>query len=190
MRGNRHQITVDNKTFWVDSNQEEALIRWAEANGFHDRWMRRYHGVSYGGNNYTPDLELSVQHEEMTHRALVESKPYLKKFTPYVSRRMRGIAKHYFTDLLLLYVHDTNSWYRVDVKTGRLSDFGVPIPGKNPISTIYSPWTKKAPKIYAHTYRQRMQPMKIALKITVNVLEDVMYAIVAPKKKSRRRRKR
>lgn len=76
-RGHRHQITVDGKTFWVDSNQEEALILWLEENGFHDKWRHLDYGLKVGKNNYTPDLELSVFFDGMTYRALVESKPTL-----------------------------------------------------------------------------------------------------------------
>lgn len=189
-RGNQHYITVDGKTFQVDSNQEEVLIRWAEANGFHDRWMRRDYGVSRNGNNYTPDLELAVQLDGMTHRAIVESKPELAAFNSYISRRMRGIARHYYTELLLLYVHDTKTWYRIDIKTGALSNFGVPTPGINPISASYKPWTKKAPRVYAHTYRQRIEFGKIVLNITADVLEGFVKLVVGPPKRGRRRRRR
>lgn len=190
--GNRHQITVDGRTFWVDSNQEEHLIRWLEDNGFSKRWRRLDTGLTVGRKNYTPDLEVSVELDGMTHRALVESKPTLSAFTPSISKRMRGVAKHYFTKLLLLYVHDTNTWYRVDVKTGELSEFTDLVPGKISIAKLYKPLTVSGKKIYAHRYRERLQ---LGKKLAVAAGKNIDYAIttlLTPKKprRSRRRRKK
>lgn len=188
-RGSRHEITLAGKTFWVDSNQEETLLRWLEDNGFSERWRRLDHGLNVGRDNYTPDLELSVQLDGMTHRALVESKPVLAAFTPYVSRRMRGVVGHYFSNVLLLYIHDKKKWYRVDIKSGELSDFS-PVPGDIPIKKIYKPFTKKAPSVRYHRYRQRLQLGKIAAGKFVDILEFSVNAIFGPRKKKRRRTKR
>jgi len=187
-RGNRHQITLAGKTFWVDSNQEEYLLRLLEESGFTDRWRRLEHGINVTRNNYTPDLELSIEFEGMTHRALVESKPTLSAFTPYISRRMRGIAKHYFTDILLLYVHDKQAWYRVDKKTGDLSLFS-PVPGKIPIRKLYKPFTKRAPNIRYHRYRKRLELGKMAAGKIADVLELGVKALFTPRKTRRRRRR-
>lgn len=193
-RGNRHQITVDGRTFWVDSNQEEYLIRWLEDSGFSKRWRRLGTGLTVGKNNYTPDLELSIELDGMTHRALVESKPTLAAFTPYVSRRMRAIAKHYFTKLLLLYVHDTATWYRIDIKTGELSKFTELVPGKIPITKLYKPLTVTAKRIYAHRYRKRAGPVivKKAASVVVEGVAETITALLGPtkKRKARRRRRR
>ncbi len=190
IRGNRHEITVDDKTFWVDSNQEEYLIRWLEENGFHECWLRRDHGVSVGINNYTPDLELSIQLDDMTHRAIVESKPELASFTSYVSRRMRGIAKHYFSDVLLLYVHDKNIWYRVDIKTGDMEVFGIPVPGKIPIQKLYKPITIRARSVYAHNYRKRPEIVKKAARVAIDSAQSFLVGVFGVKKKTRRRRRK
>ncbi len=194
-QGNRHQITIDGKTFWVDSNQEEALILWLEENGFHDRWRHIYYGLKVNGSHYTPDLELSVQlSDNMTHRAIVESKPTIKHFNGYIGRRMRGIARFYFTDLLLLYVHDADKWYRIDIKTGELSEFGVPTPGEIPINKLYKPWTKKAPNIHYHRYRQRLELGKMMILAVIDAIEKgtqaTVRALITPSRKRRRRRKR
>lgn len=186
--GNRHQITIDGQTFMVDSNQEEKLIRWVEANGFHDKWIHRDYGVNVGQNNYTPDLELSVLLPDgMTHRALVESKPSLNRFNDYISRRMRGVAKHYYSEVLLLYTHDTDTWYRIDIKTGQLSRFGVPVPGDYPINKLYKPFTKKAPRIRSHTYRQRLALGKMATLAILDMIEGSIQSLFGVKKTKRRR---
>lgn len=190
IRGNRHEVTIDGKTFWVDSNQEEALIRWLEDNGFHDRWLRRDYGVSVGTNNYTPDLELSIQLDHMTHRAIVESKPDLASFTPYVSHRMRGVAKHYLSDVLLLYVHDKNIWYRVDTKTGILTEFSSPTPGGVPIKKLYKPLTVRARNIYAHRYRKRPEISKKVARIAIDGAQSLLIEMLGAKKKKRRRFRR
>lgn len=193
--GNRHQVTIDGKTFWVDSNQEETLILWLEENGFHDRWRHIDYGLKVNTSHYTPDLELSVQlSDNMTHRAIVESKPTIKHFNGYIGRRMRGIAKFYATDLLLLCVHDVDKWYRIDIKTGELSEFGVPTPGEILINKLYKPWTKKAPNVYYHRYRQRLELGKMATLFVIDAIESGLKSLFTPPKRKRhgrgRKRKR
>jgi len=190
-RGNRHEVTIGGKTFWVDSNQEETLLRWLESHGFSGRWRRLGDGLSVGGSNYTPDLELSIQLGGMTHRALVESKPTKAAFTPDVSRRMRGVARHYFTEVLLLYVHDEKQWYRADIKTGELSEFGVPTPGDLPVDKLYKPMTLSGRRVYSHSYRERLDVKvgKTVARTVANSLESGLKAMFGPKKTRRRPRK-
>lgn len=188
-RGNRHEITLAGNTFWVDSNQEEMLLRWLEGNGFQGRWRRLDDGLSVGHNNYTPDLELSVQFDGMTHRALVESKPSKRFFTDYVSGRMRGVTRHYFSDVLLLYVHDEKKWYRVDKKTGMFSDFS-PVPGEILINKIYRPFTKKARSVRYHRYRKRLELGKMAVGLLADTLDFGVKALFERNQKRRRTRKR
>lgn len=184
--GHRHQVTIDGKTFWVDSNQEETLIRWLEENGFHDKWRHLDYGIKSGKDNYTPDLELSVFFNGMIHRALVESKPSLSFFNNYISRRMRGSAKYYYTELLLLYVHDTKAWYRVDKKTGEINEFGIPVPAERPIARLYTPFSKKAPNKYYHQYRERLALGRtITLKVADGI-ESGLQALLFPKNTKRR----
>lgn len=187
MRGNRHEVTIDNKTFWVDSNQEETLIRWIEENGFHDRWRRLNHGINVDSFNYTPDLELSIQFEGMTHRALVESKPTVKAFEPDHLRRMSGVAKHYNSKILLLYAHDIRTWYRIDGPSGRVTEFGVPVPGEILITKLWKPITIRAPKIRAHTYRRRLIDGRKITFVVLGIIQKCLMSIFGAYKKPRRR---
>lgn len=107
-KANRHQVTIDGHTFWVDSNQEEVLIRWLEANGFHDKWRRTDYGLKSSAARYAPDLEVSVLLPNgKTDRAIVESKPTLAHFDTNAKERMRKVAKFYGSSTLLLYTHDS-----------------------------------------------------------------------------------
>lgn len=146
--------------------------------------------MSVGTNNYTPDLELSIQLDGRTHRAIVESKPDLASFTPYVSRRMRGIAKHYYSDVLLLYAHDKDIWYRIDIKTGTLQEFGTPAPGKKPIHALYAPLTVRARSVYAHTYRKRPEVIKKAARVVIDGGHSFLIGMFGVEEKTRRQRRR
>lgn len=185
---NRHWANIGGEHIFVDSNLEEKILSNLEATGFAERWRRLEHGLNVGANNYTPDLELSVQHDGLTHRALVEIKPYKQAFTPYISERMRGVAKHYATNLLLLYADKENTWYRVDIKTGELENFGVPIPGMLPISKLYKPITLPAKRVYNHTYVKKFRPVMGALNLTAKLVADSAEAIVVGPKKLKHRR--
>jgi hypothetical protein len=185
--GNRHWITIDGKTIRVDSNQEEDLIKWLEENGFHDKWRRLATGLHVGKYNYTPDIEASVFLDGMTTRAIVESKPAVSFLGENQSERMRGIAQHYHTELFLLFAHDTKKWYRIDKSSGDVREFGVPIPGKLPAKKLYNPFTKKAPGVHGHTYRQRLQIGKMVTLLAMDGIVAGLRAVFTPRKTRRRR---
>jgi hypothetical protein len=196
-KGNGHQITVSGKTFWVDSNQEEVLIRWLENNGFHDRWRRTDYGIQVGNYRYTPDIEVSIQvNEKMTTRAIVDSKPTLGHLSADTIKRMRKTAKFYATDKLLIYTHDFKSWQRINIKTGEILSEAVPTPGKIPIDKLYEPWTRRGSKIWSHEYRQRLELAKRILLFSLVLIEKglrvfVKSLIPTPRRKRRSyRRKR
>lgn len=195
-RGNRHQITVDNKTFWVDSNQEEALIRWLEENGFHDRWRHMDYGMQVGSYRYTSDLEVSIQtSNSMTTRAIVESKPTLKFLSDKQKLAMRKTAKFYGTNVLLLYTHDFKSWQSIDIKTSDILSEVVPIPGKIPIDKLYQPLTRKGSKVWNHQYRQRLELGKRSLLFSLDMIEKGLQAlgkslVLKPNRKRGYRRRR
>lgn len=190
-RGNRHQVTIDGKTFWVDSNQEEALIRWLEANGFHDHWRRSEDGIQVGRYRYTPDIEVSVLTEDgMTTRAIVESKPTLGHLGEKQLIAMRKTAKFYGTDVLLLYTHDFKEWQRINIKTGEILSELTPVPGKIPINKLYKPLTRKGSKVWNHQYRQRLELGTRTILLAANLLEKSMRSLVNtlfPTKRLRRR---
>jgi len=186
-RGNKHTAVIGGKSVAVDSNLEERVLRWLEDNGFANRWEKPAIGLNEGVSNYTHDVDLSIQLDGLTHRALVEIKPSKKYFTAYISRRMRGVAKFYNAAILLLYCEKENIWYRVDVKTGALSEFGVPVPGKLTINILHRPLAWDACSIYAHRYKKRIRPGIIFIRGLADTMETL---IVGPKTRKRRRRRK
>jgi hypothetical protein len=182
MRGNKHLATIGGKQIMVDSNLEETVLTWLEENGFRGKWRRLEKGFSVGKNNYTPDLELSVELEGKLHRALVEIKPNVEAFTDYVSRRMRGIAPHYHTQLMLLYADKEKSWYKIDIKSGDLTLIEAPSPGKRAINTIPGHITVPTRRIYNHKYVGKLNLLSVAAKAAA----DTIQTIVAGPKKSKK----
>ena len=180
-RANQHTAIIGGKKILVDSNLEESVLTWLENNGFHDRWRRLQSGFSVGKNNYTPDLELSVELDGTFHRALVEIKPDKQSFTDYVSRRMRGVAPHYNTQLMLLYADKEKSWYKIDIKTGDLLllDTNLLLPGKRSIRMIPGRLTVSSRQIYSHKYTKKLNLLSIAAKLSAETLQTI---IVGPKK--------
>jgi hypothetical protein len=72
-RGNRHQVTIDNQTVWLDSNNEEqALRQFIDHYGFSGKWLRPAHGIKHAGKYYSPDFELAINDYGTAARALVE----------------------------------------------------------------------------------------------------------------------
>lgn len=181
------QVEIGGRTVVVDSFLEERVIRALDARGYSGRWFKPFVGVNVGAKRYTPDLELSVQEDGMTHRAIVEIKPALSFFTPDISRRMRGIAKHYYSKILLLYADAEKSWYRIDIKTGRLDPCHLPPPGEIPISKLWRPVTMRAPRAKSHFYRR-----KASLTIThhaLNVISDIAATVFVGPRKPKPKRK-
>lgn len=187
-RSKTRLVNIDGTNVQVDSNLEEKIIRQLEASGFKDRWVKPTIGLNVGKNNYTHDLELSVQFAGKTHRAIVEIKPAKSYFTNYISRRMRGVASHYYSDLLLLYTDDDKTWYRVDIKTGALSIFGIPEPGKILIRKLYKPVAIRAKGVYSHRYKRKPRIFANLLLLLANLLEALVTKPLGNPRKRRRRR--
>lgn len=183
-RSHHHWAEVGGQRVFFDSDLEERVLRDLEANGFSGRWHKPDFGLNVRRYNYTPDIELSVQFEGMTHRALVEIKPYRQAFSNYISRRMRHVAGYYFSDLLLLYADKEKRWYRIDRKTGALSDFGRPVPGALPLKKLYKPIGIPAPRVYNHHYKKRLTPV---LSTVGFLLESIVVVLQGPSMPPRRR---
>ena len=183
------KVVVGNQTVIVDSYLEEKVLRRLENSSFHNLWIKPTVGLNVGKNNYTPDIELSVQLDGMTHRALVEIKPAVRYFTTYIQKRMVGVAAHYHTQLLLLYAEEEDQWYRIDHKTGMLREFGMPIPGKIPIAKLYKPLALPASSVYNHSYKKAAMPA-IAKGLANFMLEIIAAFFVTPKKRKYQGRSR
>jgi hypothetical protein len=167
-------VDIDGKSISVDSALEERVIRQLQQTGYASMWRRTEHGLSVGPYNYTPDLELSLLFEGMIHRALIEIKPAKRYFNADISRRMRGVAPYYLTKLLLLYADQEKQWYRIDIKTGRLSAIKLPPPGGTPIEKLYKPWSLPGKRIYNHSYTKRFNPLFLLLRVIAEILEAVL----------------
>lgn len=175
-------VEVNGKRIHVDSQNEAKLIGWFEASGFSGLWQRTNLGAANGGSRYTNDFELSVLDGGQTKRAIIEAKPFKRALTPNIVKRMQGTAAYYKTDLMLLYARQENAWYRIDAKTGAISDCGVPVPGKLPLSRLPKPFSLTAEKRGGRYYARRFNP--------VGWLADVVIGIVQGPKPKRRRARR
>ena len=185
----RRQAFIGNEMVWIDSLLEERMLNWLEANGYSGRWRRPDVGLNAGIRNYTPDVELLIQFEGKTHLAIVEIKPVLRGkfgFSKYIFERMRIAASVYFSKILLLYVDETQTWYRIDNKTGELIVFGPPVPARKTIDEAYKPRTLKARSVGSHRYKKRLD-QHIMNKLA-DALQASVQALFGPKKPTRRKR--
>lgn len=157
----------------VDSLLEERVIRHLDSNGFHGLWDKPLVGLNVGDSNYTPDIELSVQMDGMTHRAIVEIKPAKRFLTSNILRRMIAIAGYYHSHMLLLYADKEKSWYRIDVKTSAVLPCAPPTPGSIPIAKLYKPASLPSRSVYNHAYT------KAALPTMGNAFIEFLIALIA-----------
>lgn len=182
-------VAIGNQKVVVDSKLEERVLRHLEETGFQNLWLKPSKGVHLGKDNYTPDIELSVEIDGQTHLAVVEIKPTKPHFTQNQKRRMIGIAGHYKTDVLLLYTEKQDRWYRIDAKSGQLTEFGAPRPGAILIKDLYKPWTIPARPVYSHRYRQAAIPA-IGNGILDTIVAILASPFVSPPKGRRRSHRR
>lgn len=133
----RHQI--DGKYVYTDSNMEADFLRELTANGFSGKLRRSKFGIGYGKARYTPDLELSILHDDMNRRALVEFKPVSTTQFEDDRRRAMLAASHFYKDAIcLLYVKKTDAWFQLE-PNGRLHEFKQPVPGGVAIGELSRP---------------------------------------------------
>lgn len=183
-------VTIGGQTIHVDSALEAQTIRWLENHGFSGRWRRLHRGISFRGSHYTPDLELAIEREDGTHRALVEIKPTLRHFTSDYDllRRMHGIRNYYKTRYFLLFVGETKSWFRIGTTSGSLVPFYDLKPGKLTIRQLEQPFHFPTWRIYDHHYSSRPE---IAWKLLVgftHLLEAFVSAALGTRRRRRKRR--
>lgn len=190
------QVAIGGKTVCVDSKLEERVLEWLEDNGFSNRWDKPDIGLHAGGKNYTPDVYLMIEYEGLSHRAIVEIKPvlhhYIFGFNDYIFKRMCKAARVFFADILLLYVEEDNTWYRINSKTGGLTNFGIPVPARITIDKAYKPLTIRAKSVYSHQYSERLDHAmaRSTLSATTSVLQTAiqgLFGFTKPKRKTRRR---
>ena len=166
---------------------EAEIIQYLIKNGFSNLWRRTRKGVAFGWSRYTPDVELSILHDGMNRRALVEFKPNNASEFPIDRRIAMLTSRHFYPDALCyLYVHRTNRWYLVEPQ-GKLVGTTMPVPGGVSIDKLARP--KMAVPImnsYGRSYWVR--PHHILLKKAADVLEFFIKTTVRPTSKKRRRR--
>lgn len=188
-RGHRHRVTIEDKTFWVDSDMEEVFIRRLVKNGFSGKWRRSRFGLGVGFARYTPDLELSILDTDgMNRHALVEFKPVsATQFKPWRRTAMLVVSRFYKDSICLLYVEKTKTWFQIEPH-GKLHKYHVPTPGGLPVHELSRP--KFAIPImnqYGKAYFVR--PGNFVMKKTADGLEFFVHAFFASPKYKRRRRK-
>jgi hypothetical protein len=154
-KGNRHQLTLDGQTIWLDSmNEEIALRRFIEQYDFSGKWLRPRHGIKHAGKYYSPDFELSINDYDRTSRALVEVKQYRRDFTMNIARRMRAVAGHYNTNYLFLYAVRKDEWYKLNRQTGEMLPCTPPQPGVLALTDLITPKRYLARNWYGRRYYQ------------------------------------
>jgi hypothetical protein len=156
-RGNRHQITIDNQTVWLDSNNEEqALRQFINRYGFSGKWSRPIHGIKHVGRYYSPDFELAINDYGNTARAVVEVKEYRRDLTKGIIERMRVVANHYHTDCLFLYAVKKDEWYRIIKKSGIVRPCTPPLPGLLAFAELATPRRFVTRNYYGRRYHQSL----------------------------------
>lgn len=175
-RGNRHPLSVDGQTIWLDSMTEEiALCRFIDQYGFAGKWERPQFGIKHLGKFYTPDFELAIEDGTRTSRALVEVKQYKRDCVKNICERMRAVAGHYFTKDVFLYTASKDEWYQLNIRTGELELCSPPRPGRLNMVELAKPWHFKVSNFYGRRYRRSFW--------------DVFFSLLSPKSNRRRRRK-
>jgi hypothetical protein len=181
------KVSIGDNEVIVDSALEEYVLRQLEEHGFHGLWIKPLVGLNIGSSNYTPDIELSVQIDGKSQRALVEIKPARDYFTKYIFRRMKGVANYYQTKILLLYADKQKSWYRIDYGTGKLTRCELPEAGLIPIEKLYKPLAMPARRIYSHHYKR---PFFLTIAgMSLDFVAEIIRLVFAGPKRAKRKRK-
>jgi hypothetical protein len=166
---------------------EATIIERLVSHGFTGRWRRLRRGLAFGFSSYTPDVELSILHDSMNRRALVEFKAFsAREFTMSRRRAMLGAAHFYNDALCLLYIEATQRWYLIE-KDGSLLLTSEPTPGGVLISQLPNPrmripvWNR-----YGRSYFTR--PSTLIMKKTADGLEFLVKTFFYSAGKTKRRK--
>ena len=161
---------IDNKMISLDSMMEAKIIKGLVKDGFSKKWRRTLSGLASGSSHYTPDVELSIIHDGMNRRAIVEFKPNSATEFPLDRRAAMLASSRYYKDALcMLYVSRLKQWYLIE-PTLQLQKTPQPLPGGVEIRMLPSPkLTVPVLLTYGRVYRSR--PFAAIGTITAHGLE-------------------
>lgn len=187
-RGKSGWHLIEDKMIHTDSIMEKTLIAELINKGFSGRWRRTRRGIALGYFRYTPDVELSVLHDGMNRRAIVEFKPNsTAEFPKHRRRAMRAVSRFYGDAVCLLYVSGTNAWYIVEPK-GNLQKTTEPTPGGVTIDQLPRPkLVMPIMNRYGRSYWAR--PHHVFLKKVADGFEFIVKEAFGQKTKRRRKRR-
>jgi uncharacterized protein YchJ len=175
---------IENRWVYTDSEMEARIIRRLVTHGFSGRWHRYGFGISASLFRYTPDVHLSIMHDSMIRRALVEFKPVSAgQFSKKQRLRMLSASKFFKDALCMLYVERTKQWYFIEAD-GELQKTTEPTPGTIPIARL------PRPRLMVPTYNPitgRMYWERPGMFILRKTLDGVGY--VARELTGRRKRR-
>jgi len=131
---------IENEWVYTDSIMEATIIKRLVTHGFSNgRWHRYRFGIATSLFRYTPDVHLSILHNDMDRRALVEFKAISTSQFPKKDRlRMIASSKFFKDALCFLYIEKTKQWYIIE-PTGKLFRTNEPKPGFIPVSQLPRP---------------------------------------------------
>lgn len=183
----RGKYLIDGKSIWCDSAMEAEFILSLVNHGFSNKWRRPKGGLAYGFSHYTPDVELSISHDSMNRRAIVEFKPTSATEFSYADRqRMLGSAKFYQDAVCLLYIKKTNQWHIIEPH-GTLSKTSEPMPSGIRIEELPRPhFMIPIFNTYGRLYWTR--PSTLIAKRTSDGLEFIVKALFYSSKKRWRKK--
>ena len=175
---------------WVhfDSEMESKIVKRLIKHGFtNDKWHRYGLGIASNIFRYTPDVHLSIMHDGMNRRALVEFKPIATTQFPKKARLRMIASAHFYKDALcFLYIEKTKQWYLIE-RNGLLLRTEEPTPGIVPVSKLPRPRVM-IPIIgpYGRIYWER--PGMFVLRKTGDGIRFVVGEVFGRPKTRRRRR--
>lgn len=177
---------IEDKWVYTDSRMEADIIQQLVSHGFSGyKWHRYYFGIGIGLFHYTPDVHLSILHDGMNRRALVEFKAL--SATQFKKKdRLRMLASaHFFKDALcFLYVAYTKQWYLIETG-GKLTKIAQPVPGFVPVSNLPKP-TTMIPIIGPHGRIYWERPGMFMLRKTGDGIQFVIEEVFGRPKRRRK----
>ena len=181
----RGKYPIDGREVYCDSESEAKFIQKLTANGFSGKWSKSKRGIAYGLSRYTPDVELSVFHDEINVRALVEFKhSSITEFAPKRRIAMRAAAKFYSHAICLAYVGKLDQWYFIE-PNGRAVKTMPPKPGVLLFNELPKP-RLTIPIATSHGRWYATRPQTLFFKKTADGLEFIVKAFVYPSKNKKK----